>query len=109
MAGKICLDAGGEDFAARLLVQILVAPDMVGVGVGVENGLQPPAVFVQHLAHLAPGLLVVSAVYEVDLALPLPINADFRRAVDVIASLPNLHQFVHHSSPLFLSGCLPSL
>src|SRR5699024_11119618 len=59
---KGTLNPGGIDLAAGLLLQIRISADVVGVGVGVVDGSQAPAMSVENLAHLAPGILIVAAV-----------------------------------------------
>ena len=58
--GEAALDPRGVDLTAGLPLQVLVAADVVGVGVGVVDGGEVPAVGVQQLAHLAPGVLVAA-------------------------------------------------
>jgi hypothetical protein len=59
------LDARGEHLAAGLLLQIAAAAYVVGVGVGHQYAPQLPAVGVQYLTHLPPGVLVAAAVDEI--------------------------------------------
>ena len=92
---EIALDAGGVDLAAGLVLQVLVAADVVGVGVRVVDGGQMPAVGVEDLAHLAPGLLVVAAVDEADVGVVQAHEADLGRALDVVAVSGHLGQFIH--------------
>jgi len=99
VAREIALDAGGVDLAAGLVLQVLVAADVVGVGVRVVDGGQVPAVGVEDLAHLAPGLLVVAAVDQADVFLIQPEEADVGGALDVIRPLGKLYQFVHSGIP----------
>ena len=93
--GKGLLDAGGKDAASGLLLQILVAPDVVRVGVGVVDGGQPPPVGVQKLPDLPARVLVVSAVNETDVRAPQPHKADFGGALNVKAVFCDGDQFVH--------------
>ena len=95
VAREIALDAGGVDLAAGLVLQVLVAADVVGVGVRVVDGSQVPAVGVEDLAHLAPGLLVVAAVDEADVGVVQAYEADLGRALDVVAVSGHLGQFIH--------------
>ena len=79
-AGESRLDARRKDAAAGLLLQVLAAAGVVGVGVGYEYGEELPAVFVEYLPDLAARVLVVAAVHQADPALDLE-KADFRGAV----------------------------
>ena len=85
MAGKGALDPRGVDTASRLSLQISVAANMVGVGVGVVDGGQLPAVGVQMLADLAARVLIAAAVDETDLRALQPHQSDLRRALDIAA------------------------
>ena len=89
VAREIALNAGGVDLAAGLVLQVLVAADVVGVGVRVVDGGQVPAVGVENLAHLAPGLLVVAAVDEADVGVVQAYEAD------LVAVSGHLGQFIH--------------
>lgn len=71
--------------AARLFLDILVSADMVGIAMGVDDALDAPSVLPGNLQNLLRGLLVVAAVDEIDLVVRLPIYANLRRAVDVVA------------------------
>jgi hypothetical protein len=90
MHGKVPLDPLREDVATRLRLQILVAADVVRVGVRVVDRAQAPAVRVQNLANLAPGVLVVSAVDEADVVSGELDKPDLRGALDVIAAFCDL-------------------
>ena len=98
MLGEIPLYAEGVHPAAGLLLQILVSPDMVGVGVGVVYGLQLPAVGVQDLPGLFPGVLVAAAVYQHGAVRPGAHQPYLGRALNVIGALRYLYQFVHFAS-----------
>ena len=95
VAGDVTLDTGGVDGAARLLLQILVAAHVVGVGVGVVDGGETPAVLIQMLAHLAARVLVTAAVDKADVRLVQADKADLSGAFDVIAALADLYQLIH--------------
>src|SRR5699024_1191147 len=89
------LNPGGIDLAAGLFLQISVAADVVGIGVGMVDGSQVPAVGVENLAHLAPGILIVAAVYEANLAVPQLHQADFGGTFNIIAPAGHMLQFKH--------------
>ena len=98
---KGTLNPGGIDLAAGLFLQISVAADVVGIGVGMVDGSQVPAVGVENLAHLAPGILIVAAVYEANLAVPQLHQADFGGTFNIIAPAGHMLQFKHpHFSSL---------
>ena len=105
VAREIALDAGGIDPAAGLVLQVLVAADVVGVGVRVVDGGQMPAVLVEQLAHLASGLLVVAAVDEADVGVVEAHKTDLGGALDIVAVSGNLRQFVHRGVLLFQMFC----
>ena len=105
VAREIALDAGGIDPAAGLVLQVLVAADVVGVGVRVVDGGQVPAVGVEDLAHLAPGLLVVAAVDEADVGAVQAHETDLGGALDIVAVSGYLIQFVHRGVLLFQMFC----
>ena len=107
VAGDVALDSGGVDGAAGLLLQILVAAHVVGVGVGVVDGGETPAVFVQVLAHLAARVLVAAAVDEADIRLVQADKADLGGAFDVIAALAGLDELVHGRGLLFVLCIYP--
>lgn len=54
--------AWGVDAAAGLILEVVVAADVIGVGVGVVDGFELPVVGVQKLSDLSAGVFVVSAV-----------------------------------------------
>ena len=92
-------DAWRVDAAAGLLLQVMVAADVVGVGMGVVNGVQAPALGVENLAHLAAGFFVAAAVDEADVPLAEINEAHLGRALDGVGVRRHLNQFVHGSSP----------
>ena len=97
--GKGAVDSRRVDPAARLSLQIPVPADVVGVGVGVVDRRQLPAVGVQHLPYPPPRVLVVAAVDQADVFLIQPEEADVGGALDVIRPLGKLYQFVHSGIP----------
>ena len=103
VAREIALDAGGIDLAAGLVLQVLVAADVVGVGVRVVDGGQAPAVLVEQLAHLASGFLVVAAVDETDVGAVQAHETDLGGTLDIVAVSGYLIQFVHRGAS-FLRG-----
>ena len=96
--GKGALDARRKDAAARLALQVVVAADVVRVGVRVVDRRQVPAALVQQLADAAPRVLVVAAVDEADVLLAQPHQADLGGALDVVGLVGDLDHLVH--------GCL---
>ena len=104
MLRKVALHSGGENPAPCLLLEILISPDVVGIGVGVVDRGETPAVGIQNLPHLAPGILVAPAVNQAD-TVPLQANqADFGRTLDITASFCDLDQFVHDALPSLPCG-----
>ena len=97
--GKRAVDSRRVDPTARLSLQIPVPADVVGVGVGVVDRRQLPAVGVQHLPYPPPRVLVVAAVDQADVFLIQPEEADVGGALDVIRPLGKLYQFVHSGIP----------
>ena len=104
MLRKVALHSGGENPAPRLPLEILIPPDVVRIGVGVVDRGETPAVGVQNLPHLAPGVLIAPAVNQAD-TVPLQANqADFGRTLDITASVCDLDQFVHDALPSLSCG-----
>ena len=69
--------------------------DVIRVGMCVIDCPKPPAVCVQYLAHFSPRFLVVAAVDQANVV-PIQFNQpDLRRALDKIAAICDLVQFVH--------------
>ena len=62
---------------------------------------QVPAALVQQLSDAAPRVLVVAAVYEADVLLAGPHQADLGGAFDVVGPVGDLDQLEH--------GCLPGV
>lgn len=104
MLRKVALHSGGENPAPGLPLEILIPPDVVGIGVGVVDRGETPAVGIQNLPHPAPGVLVAPAVNQAD-TVPLQANqADFGRTLDITASFCDLDQFVHDALPSLPCG-----
>ena len=95
MTGEITLHTRGVDPAPSLLLQVVVPADVVGVGVGIVDSAQVPAVGFQDLAHLAPCVLVAAAVNEADIVPLQAHQTDLGRALDVITLFGNLDQLIH--------------
>ena len=91
MPSKVAVDTGRIDFAPGLLLQILIAADMVGVGMGVVDGGETPIVSIQNLAHLAACILVISGINQANIGAIQPHKSNFRRALNIIAVLCNLY------------------
>ena len=104
-AGDVLLHAGGVDGAAGLLLQVLVAADVVGVGMGVDDCGQLPALCIQNFLDFSAGILIVSAVDQPDIVITYAINADFGRSIDVIGIFCDLHQFIHGQNLLCFCFC----
>ena len=85
MPGKIPLYPARKYRATGLLLNILISTDMVGIAMRIDDALDAPSVLPDNLQNLLRGLLVVAAVDEIDLVVRLPIYANLRRAVDVVA------------------------
>ena len=84
MIGKITFDPGRIDPASRLPLQILVASDMVRIGMRIVDRTQFPSVRVQDLAHLSSRILVASAVNEAYLRIIQFYQSDLRRTLNII-------------------------
>ena len=100
VTGEGAVDAGGVDGAAGLALKVLVAADVVGVGMGVVDGPELPAIGVQHLAHPSPGVLVVAAVDQAHFPLAHLHQTDLGGALDVGTVGGDWDQFVHKTTPL---------
>ena len=98
-AGKGAVDPGGIDPASGLPLEILIAADMVRVGMRVVNRGQMPFVGIEDLPQLSPRVLVVAAVDQADIAVIQADQADLRRTLDIIIPLGNLNQFIHRFPP----------
>ena len=99
MPGEITLDSRCESLTAGLLLKVRISADMVGIGVGIVDGRQMPAVGIQNLPDLPSRVLVAAAVDEADIISLQPHQADLGRAPDITALLCDPHQFVHTCSP----------
>ena len=95
MPGESPFNAACEYRAAGLFLDILVPADMIGSALGVDDAFDAPSVLSGNLQYLLRGLLVVSAVNEIDLVFRLPVYAYLRRAVYVVALRTYLFQLVH--------------
>jgi hypothetical protein len=93
------LYAAGINLTSRLPLQIFVPANMVCIGVGIQYGSQMPAVLIQYLPDLPPGILIIPAVNQIDMIPVRNIDTDLCRAVYVIAFLTDLYQFIHFSFP----------
>ena len=100
VTGEGAVHAGGVDGAAGLALKVLIAADVVGVGMGVIDGTQFPAVAVQHLTHPSSGVLVVAAVNQAHFSLTQLHQTDLGRALDVVAVWGHWDQFIHKTTPL---------
>ena len=96
------LDAGSIDFAAGLILEIAVAADVVGVGVGVVDGCEVPVVCFEKAEYFFSGIFVVSAVDEADVFGVKLYQADAGWALDIVALIGYLYSFVHLKGPFFL-------
>ena len=91
MLCKIPLYASCVNLAVCLSLQVFVAADMVGVGVGVVDGDQMPAIGVQMLAHLAARVLVAAAINEADVVVSETNQANFCRTFNIVVSGRDLY------------------
>lgn len=87
----------------------MVPADMVCIAVGVVDSCQTPSVGVQDLPDFPPRVLVATSVNEADVVACQPHQPDLRWALDIIASLRDLHQLVHGCCFPFRAGHRPSL
>ena len=85
------LNAAGINFTSRLPLQIMVAPDMVRIGMSIQYGCQMPAVLIQNMPDLPPCILVIPAVNQIDIILIPNIDSYLCRTVYVIAPFTDLH------------------
>ena len=99
MAGKSAVNPRSVYFAPSLTLQILVAADVVGIGMGVIDRGEPPAVGFQDLSDFTPRVLVVAAVDQANVLLVQLHQPDLGWTLDVIAPLCNLDQFIHDDNP----------
>ena len=100
VAGNGALRAGGIEPAPRLALEIPVPADMVGVGVGIVDGGQVPAVFLHKLPGLAAGILVAAAVDEAHVRVVQPHKTNLGGTLHIIAAAGYLNKLVHHKTLL---------
>ena len=100
MSGQGTLYARGVNMASGLFLQVLISPNVIGVGMCIENHLQLPPVLLQELPNFSPGIFVISAVNQADLIVLQKGEANFNRCVDIVAPRPNLNQFIHNGGIL---------
>ena len=100
MSGQGTLYARGVNMASGLFLQVLISPNVIGVGMCIENHLQLPPVLLQELPNFSPGVFVISAVNQADLIVLQKGEANFNRCVDIVAPRPNLNQFIHNGGIL---------
>ena len=77
---------------------------MVGVGVGIVNGAQTPALLLKAAQRLFTGLLVVAAVNQDRLVRGGAVNAHFGGAVDIKGVVAHLVQLIHRKFLLLSIG-----
>ena len=95
----------GIDGAVKPILQQSIAAVMVGVGMGVDDCGQLPALCIQNFLDFSAGILIVSAVDQPDIVITYAINADFGRSIDVIGIFCDLHQFIHGQNLLCFCFC----
>ena len=62
VSGKVAVNSGSVNSAPGLPLQILIAANMVGVGVGIVDCGKQPSICIEKLANLSTCVLVVSTV-----------------------------------------------
>ena len=85
--GKGAVNPWSVNHAPGLALQILIAADVVSVGVGVVDGGKPPAVGFQKLPHLTPCVLIVAAVNQANVLLVQLHQPNFCWTLDVVTLL----------------------
>ena len=85
MTGKDAVNSRSVDFAPGLSLQILIAANMVSIGVGVVDGREPPAAGVEKLPDFSSGILVVATVNQANILLVQLHQPNFGRTLDVIS------------------------
>ena len=83
-------------------LQILVAADVVGVGVGIEYPLQLSALLIQYFAQFATGIFVITAVNKPGVDPVRAPDTDFGRAFDIIRFAGKSREFKHIGHLLLL-------
>ena len=103
MPGKITLNSRRINFTACLSLQILIAADVIRIGMRIIDSFQRPFMFIQKLSDLPARVLVIPAVNQADFRIVQLYQSDFCRALYVIIMFRNLYQFIHGicSSELF--------
>lgn len=104
VAGEITLYTRSKDAAAGLPLQVRISADMVGVGVGIVDNRQAPAVGIQDLLDFPSRILVIATVDETDIIALQAHQTDLGRALYVVIAVRDLHQFVHNCCSPFHAG-----
>ena len=86
---------GGEDAAARPALDELVAADVVGVRVGVDDAGDPPPLFRDFFEYFAPRLFIVAGIDETDITAAERVDAYIRGIFYIPALFAGLNKFVH--------------
>ena len=71
---------------------------MVSIGMGIDNSFYRPVLLCGNFNDFLGGFFVVATVDQLNICLILPIDADFRRRIYVVAFFANLLKFVHGCS-----------
>ena len=79
----------------RSALEILVAANVIRVGVGVVNRSKPSSMCVKDLPDLSSGVLVITAVDQAYVPVVQSDEPDLCRALNVIVPFGNLYQFIH--------------
>ena len=94
MAGESAVNTRNIDLTPGLFLEVLIAANVVGIGMGVQDGFQLPALLIQNLTDFSTGILIPTAVNEPHLVFILQIEADFHRNIDVIGPCTYLDEFI---------------
>ena len=97
---------GAVNSAAEAILQQGIAAVVVGIGVGIDDGGQLPALGIQDFLDLSAGVLIVAAVDEPHIVIADAVYADFGRGVDIVCIFCYLYQFVHGQNLLCFCGTL---
>ncbi|MPM99293.1 hypothetical protein SDC9_146484 [bioreactor metagenome] len=100
---KSPLNSRRKYVAPGLRLQVVIAADMIRIGMRIIDCLEPPVVGIQYLAHFSSRFLVVSTVDEANVVSANLDEPDLCRTLDIVTVLADLLQFVHVFAPVCFS------